>query len=181
MQNSYKSILITAALLFCTSALHAQMGNLFNSKSSSKTDEPTIIHSDAMDMDMANDKIILLGNVDVQDPGMNIKCRKMIIYMDKSGKKKSNSDSGNVRQIDCIGDVVITQKKKDPTEPSQQAFAGKAVYFADEEKIILTEEPVVVKGGSRLEGEKITMYTKTDRVIVVRPVTTLRNNQNGSK
>ena len=191
-----------AFLLLGTFVLHAQLSALTFSgsagKKNSKDDTPTVVNSDAMDMDLANDKIILLGNVDVQDKDMNIKCRKMIIYLgktqktgnaaakpaEKTKKKSSGTEQENsgksVQKIECIGDVVITQKQNSGAI-SQQAFAGKAVYFALEEKIILTESPVVVKDGNRLEGENITLYTETDRVLVVKPVSTFRGQAMGGR
>ena len=208
-KNTFTACLCTALLLGAFS-VHAQLRSLSFSGSSgkktAKNDTPTLINSDAMDMDLANDKIILLGNVDVQDKDMNIKCRKMIIFLGKtpssaagkqkgtpadgknpsSGKTKKKNDpaAGNenngksVQKIECIGDVVITQKQEEGI--AQQAFAGKAVYFALEEKIILTESPVVVKDGNRLEGESITLYTQTDRVLVVKPVSTFRGQSLGA-
>ena len=142
-----------------------------------KKEEPTIINADAMDIDMANDKITLLGNVDVQDPEMNIKCRKMIIYLGKNDKKgKSAGDTirdeqagTEVTRIDCFGDVVIIRimpVSADGIRENQRALAGKAVYSVKEEKITLTENPVLIRDANRLYGETIIMHTKTERVLV---------------
>ena len=173
-------VLAAAGMLLFSGDVFAQL-QLFSTSSSKSNrknnDEPTIINSDAMDIDMANDKITLLGNVDVQDPEMNIKCRKMIIYLGKSEKKvESTGDSARDEQsgkevvrIDCIGDVVITRLQVDSPDgkkENQQAFAGKAVYLIKEETITLTEDPVLVNGPNRLMGERIILHTKTERVMV---------------
>ncbi|MBQ9338479.1 MAG: hypothetical protein IJS14_14405 [Lentisphaeria bacterium] len=146
-----------------------------------KKDTPTIINADAMDIDMANDKITLLGNVDVQDPEMNIKCRKMVIYLRKS-EKNSGSTGDTVRddqsgkevsQIDCYGDVVITRimpVSADGIRENQRAMAGKAVYQVKEETITLTEDPVLIQNANRLYGERIIMHTKTERVLVFKGI-----------
>ena len=142
-----------------------------------KKEEPTIINADAMDIDMANDKITLLGNVDVRDPEMNIKCRKMIIYLRKSDKNtESTGDTirddqagKEVVRIDCFGDVVIIRimpVSADGIRENQRAMAGKAVYMIKEEKITLTEDPVLIRDANRLYGETIIMHTKTERVLV---------------
>ena len=183
MMKSRKIGLVLAAagmLLFGADAF-AQL-QLFSTTSSKKdrknSDEPTTINSDAMDIDMANDKVTLLGNVDVQDPEMNIKCRKMIIYLGKSEKKSEASTGDSTRdeqsgkevvKIECIGDVVITRLQVDSPDgkkENQQAFAGKAVYMVKEETITLTEDPVLVNGPNRLMGERIILHTKTERVMV---------------
>jgi len=181
MMKSRKIGLVLAAagmLLFGADAFaQLQLFSASTSKNRKSSDEPTIINSDAMDIDMANDKITLLGNVDVQDPEMNIKCRKMIIYLGKSEKKpESTGDSTRdeqsgkeVIQIDCIGDVVITRIQVDSPagkKENQQAFAGKAVYLIKDDTITLTEDPVLVNGPNRLMGERIILHTKTERVMV---------------
>ena len=187
MMKSRKIGLVLAAagmLLFGADAF-AQL-QLFSTTSSKKdrkdSEEPTIINSDAMDIDMANDKITLLGNVDVQDPEMNIKCRKMIIYLGKSAKKSEASTGDSTRdeqsgkevvKIECIGDVVITRLQVDSPDgkkENQQAFAGKAVYELKEDSITLTEDPVLVSGPNRLRGERIILHTKTERVLVFKGV-----------
>ncbi|MBR4663749.1 MAG: hypothetical protein IKO93_07740 [Lentisphaeria bacterium] len=183
MMKSRKIGLVLAAagmLLFGADAF-AQL-QLFSTTSSKKdrknSEEPTTINSDAMDIDMANDKITLLGNVDVQDPEMNIKCRKMIIYLGKSEKKSEASTGDSTRdeqsgkevvKIECIGDVVITRLQVDSPDgkkENQQAFAGKAIYMVKEETITLTEDPVLVNGPNRLMGERIILHTRTERVMV---------------
>ena len=170
---------VTVCILLFSADLFGQL-QLFSASPSSKkgkSDEPTIINSDAMDIDMANDKITLLGNVDVQDPEMNIKCRKMIIYLGRNDKKgKSAGDTirdeqagKEVTRIDCFGDVVIIRimpVSADGIRENQRALAGKAVYSVKEEKITLTENPVLIRDANRLYGETIIMHTKTERVLV---------------
>ena len=175
---------VTVCILLFSADLFGQL-QLFSASPSAKkgkSDEPTIINSDAMDIDMANDKITLLGNVDVQDPEMNIKCRKMIIYMGKNqNKQEKTGDSARDEQsgkevvkIECIGDVVITRMMVNAPDgqvkENQQAFAGKAVYLIKEESITLTEDPVLVNGPNRLMGERIILHTKTERVLVFKGI-----------
>ena len=173
-----------AFLLLFSADAFAQIELVPVSKSQSekeKKEEPTIINADAMDIDMANDKITLLGNVDVQDPEMNIKCRKMVIYLRKSDKASPSSEgtvrddqsSKEVVRIDCFGDVVITRIM--PVSPegireNQRALAGKAVYQVKEETITLTEDPVLIRDANRLYGETIIMHTKTERVLVFKGI-----------
>ncbi len=187
MMKSRKIGLVLAAagmLLFGADAF-AQL-QLFSTTSSKKdrknSEEPTVINSDAMDIDMANDRITLLGNVDVQDPEMNIKCRKMIIYLGKSDKKSDASTGDSTRdeqsgkevvKIECIGDVVISRLQVDSPDgkkENQQAFAGKAIYMVKEETITLTEDPVLVNGPNRLMGERIILHTRTERVMVFKGI-----------
>ena len=181
----YAVLAAVSLMLFCTDAFgQLQLFSVSTSEKEKKdrSEEPTIINSDAMDIDMARDMVTLLGNVDVQDPEMNIKCRKMVIYLGKSEKKDKPKTGDEVRdeqvgkevvKIECIGDVVITRKQAEVAngvKENQQAFAGKAVYMVKEETITLTEDPVLVKGMNRLMGERIIMYTKTERVLVFKGI-----------
>ena len=172
-------------MLFCADAsgqLQLFSVSTADKNKKDRNENPTIINSDAMDIDLAKDMITLLGNVDVQDPEMNIKCRKMIIYLAKSEKKESSSTGDEVRdeqsgkevvKIECIGDVVITRNQVESPSgkrETQQAFAGKAVYLIKEETITLTEDPVLVNGLNRLMGERIILYTRTERVLVFKGI-----------
>ena len=179
-QPCYAVLAAVCLILFSADAFgQLQLFSVSNSSNSKKdrNEEPTIINADAMDIDMANDKITLLGNVDVRDPEMNIKCRKMIIYLRKSDKNtESTGDTirddqagKEVVRIDCFGDVVIIRimpVSADGIRENQRAMAGKAVYMIKEEKITLTEDPVLIRDANRLYGETIIMHTKTERVLV---------------
>lgn len=65
----------------------------------------------------------------------------------------------SVRMIEATGRVMI---EKDEGRATSQ----KAVYLADEEKIVLTGEPVAWQKGTRVTGQKITMYLAEDRSVV---------------
>lgn len=185
----------TIALVFALSAVfcmetQAQFANLMMNKTrksrAEKSNIPTTVKSDSMDIDLAKDKIILLGNVEVDDPEMNIKCQKMTIFLENKPTEqpagdagKSKSDAGNdmnpegnkqVTRIECVGDVVITRNSGEKVAGSnvQKAFAGKAVYDLPADTITLTENnPVIVSGGSRLSGEQIIVDIKTERINVL--------------
>ena len=197
MKNRKLGLILAAAGMLLFSADSFAQLQLFSASTSKKdrkerSDEPTVINSDAMDIDMAKDKITLLGNVDVKDPEMNIKCRKMIIYLGKSEKAAASTgdaardeQSGKeVIQIDCVGDVVITRLQIDSPagkKENQQAFAGKAVYLIKNETITLTEDPVLVNGPNRLMGERIILHTKTERVLVFKGIARTKGQNPGKK
>ncbi|MBM4124417.1 MAG: hypothetical protein FJ246_05625 [Nitrospira sp.] len=64
-----------------------------------------------------------------------------------------------VNTIEASGHVRI---EKDEGSATSQ----KALYFASEEKIVLTGEPVAWQKGTKVTGQKITMYLAEDRSIV---------------
>lgn len=154
----------------------------------------TTITSDTMDIDIQNDMATFIGNVEVDDPEMNIKCSKMVIYLEnkpdekneksdaKDEGKKSVEEAGSNKQvsrIECIGDVVIIRKVEavpgEPVPEAQKAIAGKAEYNLRNDTITLTEKPVIMRGTDILKGERITINTKTEKMAVIGGTGTFSN------
>lgn len=189
-----------ALLLAGSFTLSAQMSFLNSSKArrTDRTGKPTVINADAMDIDIQNNKAVFMGNVIVDDPEVTITCRKMTIYLEdkddekedegkKDPEKKKNEDGKKsdkkdeeddpvggkqLSRIVCTEDVVISRKLPLESGDSQKALADRAVYDFKEGTIELSEKPVVIKGNSRLQGEKITLYTDSERVTIVNATAT---------
>jgi len=64
-----------------------------------------------------------------------------------------------VNKIEAIGRVKI---KRD----SGNATCEKAVYYREEDKIVLTGSPVAWEKGTRVSGKQITMFLAEDRSVV---------------
>lgn len=65
----------------------------------------------------------------------------------------------SVNRIEAMGHVKIEKE-------NGKATCQKAVYFSDNEKIILTGDPVAWEKGTRVSGQQITMYLAEDRSVV---------------
>ncbi|MBO5761372.1 MAG: hypothetical protein J6S53_07510 [Lentisphaeria bacterium] len=153
----------------------------FHSGNSTRNrNQPTNVKAESMDIDMNNNRVILIGNVDVDDQDMNIKCRKMILFFSDNKAKEKNTGAKNkkdgsmggrkIEKIECFGDVEITRSTGSGKDRQlQKAYAGKAVYSLVNNRITLTEKPLVTGGGSMLRGEFITIDTLTGRISVLRP------------
>ncbi|HEY5627384.1 MAG TPA: LptA/OstA family protein [Nitrospira sp.] len=68
----------------------------------------------------------------------------------------SNRD---VSQIEATGRVKIERD-------AGNATCQKAVYYRDEDKIVLTGDPVAWEKGTRVSGKRITMFLSEDRTVV---------------
>ncbi len=66
----------------------------------------------------------------------------------------------SVSMIEATGKVVTIERNEG------RATCRKAVYFGDEDKLVLTGEPVAWEKGTRVAGNKITMYLTEDRSVV---------------
>ena len=156
-------------------------GSLFGGLSSSGGERKggsTTISSDTMNIDLAKNLAVFTGNVVVDDPQMNIKCHKMLVYLEDAKKEQASEkdkvaagDERNkeISKIICIGDVLIVRKpesKEDEAKGEQKAIAGKADYDLKSGKILLTDKPVIMRGDDKLTGTAITIYRDSDRMDV---------------
>jgi lipopolysaccharide export system protein LptA len=64
-----------------------------------------------------------------------------------------------VTQIEATGRVKIERD-------AGNATCQKAVYYRDEDKIVLTGDPVAWDKGTRVSGKRITMFLTEDRTVV---------------
>lgn len=80
----------------------------------------------------------------------------------KSGSREELPTLGNksVKMIEATGKVVTIEKNEG------KATCRKAVYFGDEDKLVLTGDPIAWEKGTRVAGNKITMYLAEDRSVV---------------
>ncbi|MDI6854274.1 MAG: LptA/OstA family protein [Deltaproteobacteria bacterium] len=64
-----------------------------------------------------------------------------------------------IERIEAEGHVRFVQEDK-------VATGQKAIYYRDEEKVVLLGNPQVWRGENNLKGEKITLHLKDNRVVV---------------
>lgn len=182
MKNNKTFLIAAAVCALCLSVpfeASAQLAEMFKTQfKNRKTDKPSRISAMSMDVDVQQNMATLLGSVEVDDPEVNIKCRKMVIYLTdvkEEGKKfKEAKESKRLDRIECYGDVVITRAAVpgESLDKLQQAFANKAVYNVSKNLITLQENPVVVYGVNKLVGDEIQINTLTERVRVIKGVFT---------
>ncbi|MDE0144567.1 MAG: hypothetical protein OXL95_01710 [Nitrospira sp.] len=67
--------------------------------------------------------------------------------------------AGQVDRIEASGNVVI--EKSDG-----KATCGRALYYKDEEKLVLVESPMAWQGGTKVKGAQMTMFLKEERSVV---------------
>jgi lipopolysaccharide export system protein LptA len=78
----------------------------------------------------------------------------------KAGKEAMPTVSDRtISKIEATGRVKI--EKQDG-----RATCQRAVYYEDDKKIVLTGEPVAWQKGTRVTGQRITMFLEEDRSLV---------------
>lgn len=111
-------------------------------------------------------KAVFEGEVILKQGDLIVHSDVMVVFFKPTESAASNQSEGESetqeRKVDFIeatGSVVI--KKGDG-----KATCRRAIYYKDEEKIVLTGSPVAFQRGTRVTGQKMTMYLNEDRSVV---------------
>lgn len=139
---------LLVALLLAGAPLRAQTAD-----DGSVTPPPagsTVITSDELNADQVAHTSIFTGNVVVVGTNFKMTCQEMTVFFTNENK---------VDKIVSTGDVVINQ-------PDRVTHCGRAEYFHDEDKFILTEDPQIVDHGNTVTGQVITIYRTTQKMVV---------------
>ena len=108
----------------------------------------TIITSDELHSDQNTHISIFTGKVVVVGNQFRMTCQEMTVYFTKDNK---------VDRIVSTGDVIITQ-------PDRVTHCGHAEYFHDDDKFVLTDQPVILDHKDELHGTKIIIYRTTQKI-----------------
>ncbi|GJL64885.1 MAG: hypothetical protein NPIRA04_35390 [Nitrospirales bacterium] len=128
-------------------------------------EEETHIQSDTMTAQSKERRAIFRGNVVLTQGELIVHSDLMIIWWkpspETSEEPQSEEQGGTksrneIEKMVAKGNVVIIK-------PTGRATSRQAVYFKDEEKLVLTGSPIAWQDGTRVSGSKMTMYLKEDR------------------
>ena len=136
-----KFYLIPALLLLALSPGRAQTADV---DTGGVTPAPgsTVIDSDELHMDQSTHVAVFTGNVVVTGTNFTMKCEDMTVNFDKADK---------IDNIVAKGDVVINQ-------PGRVTHCGQAIYYHDEDKFDLTDQPVIRDNGKTIAAPEIIIY-----------------------
>ena len=126
-----------------------------------QSDTPLKIASDRMEANQNDRTVLFEGHVVVQQDDLTITGKRLKVFAAES-LKEGTSQSAMVDKIDRIemeGDVTISQKDK-------VATAQRAVYYHQEQKIVLSGQPMVSQGEDRIQGRLITLLLAQGKSIV---------------
>jgi lipopolysaccharide export system protein LptA len=126
------------------------------------TEKPIIIYSDTLELDQQKNTIVFSGAVQAKSEDMEVECRQMIVhYSENPSGGESNADY-DVR----IGKIIATEDVIIKPSSGGKALAGKAVFYQEEQKVVLTENPSIQQGPDFVEGDRITMFLNENRSII---------------
>lgn len=176
------SSVVGALLCFSVVAAFADTANL---KPPSPEDTRTTITSQRMTVRNQENKAIFEGTVILTKGALVVHSDVMVVFFKavdspsgKPGDVATTPASGNtashpgtrsdelpVMSNRAVSTIEATGKVK-IFKADGQATCRKAVYDGATEKIVLTGEPVAWQKGTRVTGQKITMYLAEDRSVV---------------
>ena len=95
--------------------------------------------------------VVFTGDVIATKKDFKLSCDKMYVYYatDANGKK-------HIKKIIALGRVIIETKK-------WKAYADRAVYFKDQEKLVLEKNPKIWYGENLVEGDRVIIYFNQDK------------------
>ncbi len=127
----------------------------------------TVITSNTMTASSRENKVVFRENVKMVQDELIVHSDIMIVYFkEKSvrtsspvGQIPSENSKNEIRVIEAKGHVRIAKGES-------RATCTRALYDKEEERIILLGTPVVWEAGTRISGQKITMFLKENRSMV---------------
>ena len=129
-------------------------------------EEPTTITSNTMTANGKEGKAVFQGAVTLTQGDLVVHSDIMIVHFKTKSPSvvdQSSGSAGNSGQrvdlIEAKGSVIIEKA-------TGRATCRHAVYYKDEEKIVLTGSPVAWEGGTQVSGPKMIMYLKENRSVV---------------
>lgn len=164
--------LFFCSMLVCVPAFAAgdaaPQGGVTNFAPKLDNKAPIHITSDRMEAHQQARTIVFEGHVCVKQSDLTITSNKLKVIMAKGDAKTKAPQSGAGEQsdpqqridyIDFTGDVRVTQQDR-------VATAQEAIFYQNEQKILLEGSPVVTKGQDKIQGKLITIYLNDNRCVV---------------
>lgn len=111
---------------------------------------PTFVKSDSLSLKSDTRTFTYSGNVEVTQGDMTLTAQAMDGNYDENNK---------IKQIIAKGNVLITKG------PQIRATGEKAIYDADSETVVLTENPELQQDGSVLSADRIRIFLSDNRSV----------------
>ena len=122
---------------------------------------PITIHSKSLEVNDASKTVVFRGDVSAKKDEFVMDCREMVVYYESASEEGNAENSRTqINRIVAKGGVSIKRAQ------GGMATADEAVYYQNEEKVVLTGRPVVKQGKDFVEGDRITILLKENRSIV---------------
>ena len=123
--------------------------------------KPIVIKSKTLEIDNIQKIVTFLDEVNAKKDDFTIDCQKLLVFYENLSPKKDDAEEKlKIDKIVATGNVKIVRTQ------GGMSTAEKAVYYEEDEKMVLTGNPVVKQGNDFVEGDRIVIFLKENRSIV---------------
>ncbi len=112
---------------------------------------PIEITSDALEANQRENVVTFNGNVIAKQEEMTIHTNKLVVNYDAETKK--------ISEIQALGNVKVVMGER-------RATGQKAVFYQNENKLILEGDAVIREGDNVIRGERVIYYMDEERSVV---------------
>ncbi len=122
-----------------------------------------VIRSNTLEIDGKQSIVIVtfIGDVDAKGDDFTINCQKMLLYYNNN---PSGNDAG--KEKSRIEKIIAKGRVKISQPDGGLAMAEKAIFYQNDEKVVLTGKPKVKQENYFVEGCKIILFLKEKRHVV---------------
>jgi len=157
----FSQILCCAILLWHAAMFSPARSEVPVSQAQKTGQGPMVIHSKTLEADDKKRIVIFTGDVEGKRDDFTVYCQKMVVHYQKSPAKDGTEEvATQIEKIVASGNVKIVRAE------GGVATGQEAVYYQQDEKLVLTGKPVVKQDESSVEGDRITLYLKENRSVV---------------
>ena len=114
--------------------------------------------------------VLTRGTLVVYSDRMVVSFRNQEVGTDSKKAVEGKGPSSPAKGPDTVSNRAVTQIEATGRVKIERdagnATCQKAVYYRDEDKIVLTGDPVAWDKGTRVSGQRITMFLGEDRTVV---------------
>ena len=123
---------------------------------------PIVIKSNTLEMNNELKIVTFKGDVNAKKDSFVINCDNMLVYYKSSPSEPGKGDENKtgIDKVVATGHVIINRAE------GGMATAEKAIYYQEDEKMVLTGNPTVKQGSDLVKGDRITIFLNEDRSIV---------------
>ena len=116
-----------------------------------------------LEWDMKENTMVFEGGVVAQGKDLTIECDRVFVYFNEGFAEDASQDVDKIDKVVAKGKVKIIR-------PDGEGLAEEAAYYTNEQKVVLTGQPVFKRGNDSLAGSKITLFKDKGNVKVEGPV-----------
>ena len=143
-------------------------------KADQKPEIPLYISASQLEADQDKRLIVFKGQVKaVYGEATLYADRLLVFYQPEKKGRPSSSAAGKPQEISLLGDLggekidrIEAQGKVRFVQGDRVATGDKAIYYRDQDKIVLLGNPQVWRGENHLRGSKINIYLASRKVVV---------------